>query len=126
MSLGAELEACLEGAAACRAAALVDLDAGLILGMSGETADASGAGEALAAAACELLGRALPPALAGERGGAFDHAVVAGEQALHVFQRLADTPDRALCLTFDPAVAPDAALAHARERQQALAEAGLW
>jgi hypothetical protein len=125
VSLGAELEACLAAAGECRTAALVDLESGLILGMSGETPDRPEAGETLAAAACELLGRALPPALA-EAGEVYDHAVVAAEQGLHVFQRLAETPERALCLVFDPAVAPDAALAQARELQQAVGAAGLW
>lgn len=125
VSLGAELQACLEGSPECLGAALVDLDAGLILAISGEGAATPEAGEVLAAAACELLGRARPESLA-EAEEAFDHAVVAGEGALHVFQRLSDTPERALCMVFDPAVAPDAALAHARARQQALAAAGLW
>ncbi len=125
MSLGAELEACLDDAAACRAAVLIDLDAGLVLGTSGEAAGAPEAGELLAAAACELLGRARPKALA-EAEGEFDHAVVAGDGALHVFQRLVEAPDRALCLVFDAAAAPDAALAHARARQQALSAVGLW
>lgn len=123
MSLGAELEACLDAAAACRAAALVDLDAGLILGARGEAARSPEAGELLAASACELLGRARPEALA---DAGFDHAVVAADGGLHVFQRLSDAPDRALCLIFDPAAEPDAALAHARARQQALAAAGIW
>jgi hypothetical protein len=126
VSLAEELDRCLAEAEGCHCAALVDLDAGLLLAIRGAD-DAAGA--ALAAATVELLGRARAPLIAEGEGGAaqeFSHAVVAGEGALHVFHRLAAAPGRVLCLGFGAEAPAEAALAWARRRETAVGAAGLW
>lgn len=120
------MQACLGGAAECRAALLVDLDEGMVLASSGGyAADGPETGAVMAAAVCEILGNARPAALAA-LDEAHDHAVIATEDALLVLQRLEAAPRRALCLSFATDAAPEAALAHARLCQQAVAKAGLW
>lgn len=119
MTLAARIGACTGGAAGCRAAFLVDLRDGLLLGAQG----APEAGELLAAAACELLGRARPDALASR---ADDHAIVASDGALHVFLRIEAASDRALCLIFPPDASSGAALAQARACAEAFGDGGVW
>lgn len=130
MSLASEMKECLGGEAGCHAALLVDIDDGLALAECG-LADDGGAEDGrvssatLAAAVCEILGRAQPAALAAAAADS-NHAVIAVAEALHVIHRLEDAPGRALLLSFPADTAADVALEHARARQAAVAGAGLW
>lgn len=135
MQFETELEACLKDLPGCVGAGYVDLESGFMLAMRSQDPMPEDQAEVLAVAAVQALNSATVAEMCSAFGGCdandtegpppFRETVILSETAIHVFQRVENYPDEAVCLIFDADCSAKDVLAGARERLKQFSETGL-
>ncbi len=131
MPLRPQLEACVRNVPGCIGASYIDLESGFTLDVVSDPPMDEEARNLLAVAAVQALGSASVRELGNvlapgpEEIPAFRETIVMSETAIHVFERMENYPNEAICLILRPDADPREFLPRARGCLATLSLAGI-